>query len=1277
MGWVVRGVVWLVGAGLMGAVRVWAGDGLEPVWRAMASDQYLQARRALNHLLQSVEDRTRREEVLVTLTALDQAEDLDDLMYPHLKALMEVTGSPQSYVLAYMPAFFGFIPDFLIGDYAKDYVAFVERLYDRLKHDPEVAPYLYLVNALNQRWMNKVDRARAAMEAVAVTEWALAGTFHNYGGSGWDTLHPPVDRVCWLKDSFVGRWGVRVYPVVVRSFMVSPGEYFYAGRSVAYLQTFMYIPKRDTLYLTFWARGMHRLWIDDHLISEDPHSLHWYPGSRVFRVVLSPGYHRILVEVGRTGSGDPFWVLFVYKLPFSRPEYIRFQARCAEYSRAGLVHVERVGGGGESYLLDRIRTSANPLPYLYTLVQYKMAKREYSEAYAYIKKMDSLAAHNLLTLAARIAFEDEFGAEPNQNLYVQRLRDYASSSVRAQILHIADALNEEQYGRADSIIQVVEDRYLPVYGEALKPVLLSLQVVSAIGRDDLERLKRLAVAFTELAWHDPDIVELQANLYLAQGKRKDAEKTFRNYLKKHWSEEVAFKLMDFYEEVGQSWRAVALLEDLIEKKVWDNSPGPFYFVLGKKYIALQEYERAVEALHRSVQMGPYKGNRWRLYGYVLLQVGDTAEAVRAFRRTLALYPYSYGVWEDLERLLFDKPLRSVFAWVDPRRVDWSEKVRAMPEGFRRAPAVIVDRRFFLLLYPGGASRIWECKAIRVQTQEGARQLQEFRLPYYADEVEQALIIKRTGEKIEGDVREEAGVILFDGLEPGDIIYVQSTSEFYPTGNLFAYPYLYYPVPTVGSPVLSFRFEVLKPRDLRVHIRVEGLDRKSVERRGVPEGWELLMWEAREIPAVPDEGAVPGRAGDYLSPYVLVSGLRSWRSFASDYMRVFRLMMEVSYPVLDDSLRALGLFGQPIEDTLSFVFHVIRTLNRRIKYSFTPLRQDAFIPRLPESTYFSQSGDCKDMTGLVAYILHKNGIPVDIWLVRTETQTDRVLQVPGYGFDHVIASVYTGGKQVYVDLTSPYTPAGSINYMNWGAPSLRTGLLEAGDSIEFIRPEFYVPSAIHSWGTIRVVDQQELRYEVWFWHIGQQSAFVRQERAQSTLENFRKQKAELLSYLFEGASVTLDSMYLPEDFLQSDTARSYYVLTLSGELKALSDQYLLRLPSVNVLSWFRLYSGKFSGRVRHLPLDLGGSQVEWLTDSLTLVLPEGWKVVRAPEDAHIETPYLKYTLRVHRVDRRTFRIVHRLWVRPYWVMPEEYAEVRSAYRSARKAFDQWFVLQPGR
>ncbi len=1267
----------LAGAGLLGIGWCWAGNMLDLVWRAMASDQYLQARQQLNQLLQSVEGRTRREDVLVTLTALDQAEDLDDLMYQHLKALMDVTSSPQSYVLAYLPAFFGFIPDFLIGDYAKDYVAFVERLYDRLKDDPEVAPYLYLVNVLNQRWMNKIDWARSAMEAVAVTEWALAGTFHNYGGSGWDTLHPPVDRVCWLQDSFVGRWGIRVDPLVVRSFMVSPGEYFYAGRSVAYLQTFMYVPERDTLYLTFWAQGMHRLWIDDHLISEDPHNLHWYPGSRVFRVVLAPGYHRILVEVGRTGSGDPFWVLFVYKLPFSRPESIRFQARCAEYSRSGLLHVERVRGKGEAYLLDRVRQSGNPLPYLYTMVQYKMTKREYGEAYAYIKMMDSLAARNLLTLAARIAFEDEFGTEPNQNLYVQRLRDYASSSVRAQILHIADALNEEQYGRVDSIIQVVEARYLPVYGEALKPALLEWEVLAALGRKDMEKLKRIAAEYAVLAWHAPGAVELRATLYMVQGKRREAEKVFRNYLKKHWSEEVAFKLMDFYEEVGHSRRAVALLEDLIAKKVWDNSPGPFYFVLGKKYVGLQEYERAVEALYRSVQLGPYKGNRWRLYGYVLLQVGDTAEAVRAFRRTLALYPYSYGVWEDLERLLFEQPLRNVFAWVDPRRVDWAEKVEGMPESFRRAPAVIVDRRFFLLLYPGGASRLWECKAIRVQTQEGARQLQEFRLPYYADEVEQAIIIKRTGEKIEGDVREEAGVILFDGLEPGDIIYVQSTSEFYPTGNMFAYPYLYYPVPTVGSPVLSFRFEVLKPRDLEVHIRTEGLDRKeSVDRRGVPEGWELLMWEAREIPAVPDEGAIPGKAGDYLLPYVLVSGLRSWRSFASDYMRVFRLLMEISYPVLDDSLRALGLLGQPVADTLSFVFHVIKTLNRRIKYSFTPLRQDAFIPRVPESTYFSQSGDCKDMTALVAYILNKNGIPVNVWLVRTETQTDRVLQVPSYAFDHVIASVDVGGKHVYVDLTSPYTPAGSINYMNWGAPSLRTGLEEAGNSIVFIRPEFYVPSAIHSWGVIRVLDQRDVRYEVWFWHIGQQSAFVRQERAQSTLENFRKQKEELLSYLYEGASVTLDSMYLPEDFLQSDTARSYYVLTLGGELKALPDQYLLRLPSVNVLSWFRLYSGKFSGRVRHLPLDLGGSQVEWLTDSLTLVLPEGWKVQRVPEDARIETPYLKYTLKVRRIDSRTYQIVHRLWVRPYWVMPEEYPEAREAYRLARKAFDQWFVLQPG-
>ena len=178
-----------------------------------------------------------------------------------------------------------------------------------------------------------------------------------------------------------------------------------------------------------------------------------------------------------------------------------------------------------------------------------------------------------------------------------------------------------------------------------------------------------------------------------------------------------------------------------------------------------------------------------------------------------------------------------------------------------------------------------------------------------------------------------------------------------------------------------------------------------------EGFDERVWDARDVPALRMEAAVPHAFNPY--PWV------EWTDFASwgDVARWAEPLYQVPARPSPGLRAAVDAVAQESSDGEARILAVLRLVQQQVRYLGVEIGAGTHAPSAPDVVYARRWGDCKEKALLMVTMLRSLGIDASPALVNTDRRSDIEHDLPNTGsFDHVIARVHFNGVDYWLDPT---------------------------------------------------------------------------------------------------------------------------------------------------------------------------------------------------------------------------------------------------------------------
>jgi hypothetical protein len=429
------------------------------------------------------------------------------------------------------------------------------------------------------------------------------------------------------------------------------------------------------------------------------------------------------------------------------------------------------------------------------------------------------------------------------------------------------------------------------------------------------------------------------------------------------------------------------------------------------------------------------------------------------------------------------------------------------------------------------------------------------------------------------------------------------------------------------PVLISRFSLTVPAGWE--FKATSINREPIESGKTGTS---AMWELRNLPWIEEEDYSPALSS--LAPRIFVSyfppptnsaGLRGLKDWAAVSSWLTGLVEPPS--AVTEAVRAKA---SQLTSNAAGEFEKIRAIAafvQQIKYVAVQLnltKGGGYAPRRSEETLAKAYGDCKDKATLMRTLLKAIGI--DSYLL-TLSADDRSYVRPEWAspmqFNHAIIAIrvspsVTGpmvieskaqGRLLIFDPTDSITPLGDLPLDEQGS----YGLVIAGGEGELIK----MPSA--STTANRVESNIEASLDL---HGRIEARVLGRYYGQSNVNLYATEKkgsAELRKYLEESCARRLPAAALTS--ISTEALPEENQLKMNLNLAADRFGQVMQSRLLVVRPGYLISSGaySFSSKQRSTPIKL---EADLRRNSITIKLPEGYKIDEIPESAKIESPYGK-------------------------------------------------------
>ena len=437
---------------------------------------------------------------------------------------------------------------------------------------------------------------------------------------------------------------------------------------------------------------------------------------------------------------------------------------------------------------------------------------------------------------------------------------------------------------------------------------------------------------------------------------------------------------------------------------------------------------------------------------------------------------------------------------------------------------------------------------------------------------------------------------FTGLEKGDV--AELDYSLVPTLRQSPYAGYFGELVTLASrtPARLKRYALIAPAAQKIFVHAEKV---NLARTSEQDGSRIMVWELRDLPALPREPRSPGITET--SPYVHVSTLADWKQLGSWYAKLIGPQFALDQTLQQELPRLVKGKRSDQEKITAIQEFVLRNTH----YVALEFGIYSYKPYPVAQTYARRFGDCKDKASLMIALLRAAGIEAELALVRTRSMGDLAPAPASIAlFDHAI--VYVPKYDLWLDGTAEYSGR-ELPLEDQGALALTVNLNGAAELHQIpVRSaeENYTRRTIHA----QLTGQGVIHFSGSTITRGEDAPGLRRELAvqEQQLDLFRQRLAQVFP------AVELDNVAVhgAED-LESDVSVDF-----QGALNSFQHKPVVTLSS----SWMpRDYLSALapaSTRIQDLVL-----ASPWVTEEeIHVSLPRGATVKELPQDQEITTSF---------------------------------------------------------
>jgi cellulose synthase operon protein C len=325
--------------------------------------------------------------------------------------------------------------------------------------------------------------------------------------------------------------------------------------------------------------------------------------------------------------------------------------------------------------------------------------------------------------------------------------------------------------------------------------------------------------------------------------------------------------------------------------------------------------------------------------------------------------------------------------------------------------------------------------VRVLSEDGARQLANFRLPYWRGE-QRARLLSCSIHRPDGQIQRPAlrgATVALPNLRPGDVLDVEGRiDDVAPSffGDYFGLVHRF--AADDGSPVR--RSELIVLADPGRSYREE-----SVNGAGEPQhdtladGTERFHWVVENLPRDVPELRRPDRKE--LDPIARMTTYRDWDHFASWWWNLIKNQIEVT-PAMRTTIQQLCAGLTSTDAKIAAIYRFVTT---DVRYEAWEFGVHGYKPYSTGVIYERRHGDCKDKALLLCAMLREIDVearPVLIFGDPLRSKDDLSLAMVQH-FNHCIAwlPAADGRPGRFLDGTATWHPTDTLPEMDQGAEVL--------------------------------------------------------------------------------------------------------------------------------------------------------------------------------------------------------------------------------------------------
>jgi transglutaminase-like putative cysteine protease/Flp pilus assembly protein TadD len=724
-----------------------------------------------------------------------------------------------------------------------------------------------------------------------------------------------------------------------------------------------------------------------------------------------------------------------------------------------------------------------------------------------------------------------------------------------------------------------------------------------------------------------------------QKNAREGIKVWEDLLKQKYTISVVLQLVKEYIENSQASKGIAMLQAL--EKAFPNDP-TYPGKLLTYYYGINDAKSAKKYADRLLQIAPYTGSNWSDAAFVYDKMGDQGAMLKHFKTALYHVPNDFETRRLIRKAEGKPELNSYFPTIN---ITDLIKKNVDPEDKDEHNWYYLANERNTIVYPERNSESFCTLVVKIVNEKGIDKWKESGIGYNRHRqkliIEKAEIYKPNGSKVTSE--QSGNQLVFPNLQVNDVVYIKYRLETYAYSKIgreywdrFQFDYF--------VPANLTRCGLMVANSIPIQKKIENgtLEPKTEE----VEDFKLLIWEARNQPAIKEERFMPEPID--VCKTLHVSSIPDWQNIVTWYNDLSNIQAKPDLEVrqLVAQLFPANQSFTPLEKAKKIYDYLLKN----IRYSSVPFRQGAYVPQRASKVIQTRLGDCKDLSTLYASLAREVGLKANLVLINTRNYGAKSMLLPSVEFNHCIVQVMIDDQTYYLELTDEHLPFGSLPNNDIGALALpiADNLPNQTPQLLTLQPNNRATDTRFCRSAV-VIKNKDFDITTMFRIGGSLTSNVR--RAYKTLNRQKRitaiQKNIAINY---PNAVSVKEVHF--DNLDSITQTLTYDIqyNIKNEVIEVGELNSFKLPFYQVF----VKASAFTEEKRNYPIQMWEYEdCDSYQEEITMQLPEGKKWAEQPKNVQLEFKQIKYSLTFETVNEQQLKAVRTIQPSRVDIAPADY------------------------